>query len=99
MQAHEPEMARQAGMHQQVDTVPSIRTTLVLAAIGSDGDVQMMTMERRDDDGRRWRMMREGEAEGDRGLYERRCVSDNQNVGGGGGRWRREEYEREWCGM
>jgi hypothetical protein len=76
-------------MHQQVDTVPSIRTTLVLAAIGSDGDVQMMTMERRDDDGRRWRMMREGEAEGDRGLYERRCVSDNQNVGGWG--WEREE--------
>ena len=60
MQAHEPEMARQAGMHQQVDTVPSILTTLVLAAIGSDGDVQMMTMERRDDDGSRWRVMQEG---------------------------------------
>ena len=67
---------------------PSTRTTPRLDAAASGGEAQTTTMERRDNDGRRWRVTQEDAAERgvsseDRGIYDRRRVSDNQHGGEG----------------
>ena len=62
---------------------PSTRTAPRLDATASGGEAQTTTMERRDNDGRRWRVTQEDAAEGGPWDLRPATSSDNQNGGEG----------------